>query len=226
MKVKKGLIKSCHYINLDFSEDRRLHIVKEIRKKGMIPRRFPAIFSDDIKERPDHFRPVLDLPEDEGALREKDLRNIACKMSHCALWKMLKISSKYQDFEFFLVVEDDAVLRPNFTRELRKILKQVPDNWDFVYLSHNKLMGDRVNKAILRPTCTTRRGYNASLYCYIIRRKGIRKLRRLLIPATTEPIDCIMRKNFHKFKAYFSYKTMAKHHGAEFKSIRQNKVDF
>ena len=58
---------------------------------------------------------------------------VGCAMSHIKLCTEL-INS---DYTFFVILEDDIELVPNFKNKLIKVLTETPTGWDLIYLGHH-----------------------------------------------------------------------------------------
>ena len=160
----------CHFINLRQSKDRLEHIENKIKSCGLRPSRFPAIHGTDIK--PDEcfsksYKPLLhpDLKEEE--ISKAFACDIACKLSHCLLWRLTLVNPSLREEDYILVMEDDANPVPKYRKKLKAVLLAAPKDWDFIYLSHNKLIGKQISHSILKPRNTKRLGYNALLVCLL-----------------------------------------------------------
>ena len=68
------------------------------------------------------------LPENFRHDLHERLR-FGCTMSHVRLWMKL-LSSKEK---FFVIVEDDAEISPNFQEEMINALRHLPEDWDLFY---------------------------------------------------------------------------------------------
>ncbi len=63
---------------------------------------------------------------------------------------------------------------------------------------------------------------NTGQFAYLIHRRGIQKLKDLLLPYTGRPHDLVMRYNFDKFNALFVLKPVVDVHRFRFPSIRKD----
>ena len=57
---------------------------------------------------------------------------IGCLLSHYMLWKTLW----HLPYEEILILEDDAFLCENFQERFLEFKKQLPDNWQYVFVGH------------------------------------------------------------------------------------------
>ena len=151
----------------------------------------------------------------------KNNGSVACFISHCSLWKKLKNIPG----EVFLIFEDDCKILPNFKNNVNEIYKDIPKDWDMIWLGHNKLVGEYIkNGNILIPKNNPGLGKNALHHCYMIKKSSIDKLLNILLPINSFlPKDSKIRKNFDKFNAYFVKQNLAIQDRKEFnKSEREN----
>ena len=59
---------------------------------------------------------------------------IGCYLSHYGVYKAARAAG----LRSFLVLEDDAVLRPSAGKRFRQAIAQLPDRWDALYLGYNR----------------------------------------------------------------------------------------
>lgn len=76
---------------------------------------------------------------DRDTISESDLEifDNGMKLLHRRPFAAVFLSHLYcyeQDFETALILEDDAILAPNFSNTLRSYISQLPDEWDMVFL--------------------------------------------------------------------------------------------
>jgi GR25 family glycosyltransferase involved in LPS biosynthesis len=143
--------------------------------------------------------------------------NIGTLLSHTNLWKKIQ----NEEHENILILEDDIIFVNDFNTKLEKIYKDVPENWDILYIGSNRLKGTEISPGILKPQQINLRGYNAGMYGYMIKKSSIDKLLNILfpLPITKNCIDVVLRCNFDKINAYFLTNKLINHFG-DFKSER------
>jgi len=129
---------------------------------------------------------------------------LASGLSHSRLWrKLVRRDNKSK----FLIFEDDSGIPPDFHKRLALAMTQVPDDWDMLYLNHNRLKGDPVppSNTWLRPNRENPgKKTNALINAYLVRHAGLRRLLRFLHPINyTISFDSMMRRHFMDFQAYF-----------------------
>jgi GR25 family glycosyltransferase involved in LPS biosynthesis len=122
MNVLNNFFDKVYYLNLERRPDRNRECIEELSKFNIEFERFEAI---DSKK--------LNLPTWMG-----------CLLSNLEMIKM----AKEKGFKNILILEDDVVFDENFEELFEIYVKQIPDNWDMLYLSgnHNEHSGYKVNK--------------------------------------------------------------------------------
>lgn len=150
---------------------------------------------------------------------KKNINNgsLACLISHCMLYKkLLNVNG-----DKFLIFEDDCEILPDFLKNLSKYYNYVPNNWDMIWLGHNRLKGKNINKYVLKPQNNPGIGCNAEHHCYLIKKSSINKILKILLPVKKfQPKDSVLRNNFDKFNAYFIIPKLAIQKNNLFKSER------
>jgi GR25 family glycosyltransferase involved in LPS biosynthesis len=96
--------------------------------------------------------------------------HLGCTVSHWILWNSLLFENSTEDM--FMVVEDDAIFRPNWKHALESALSCMPDDWDILYLG-SCCAADKIKNQIGpnlfegMPFCT---------HCYVVRKKALETL--------------------------------------------------
>ena len=145
---------------------------------------------------------------------------MACLLTHCGLWEKLKQSHNKN----FLIFEDDCHILPDFKEKAKRYLKEVPDDWDMIWLGHGKLKGRKISKNVLVPENNPGAGYNALHHCYMIKKSSIDKILNIIFPLKENiSKDSIIRKNFDKFNAYFIVESLASQDRVNFRVSERQK---
>lgn len=122
-------------------------------------------------------------------------KTIGIAMSHIMVWTTLR----HLPEDYWMVLEDDALLDADWESRLGAALKDVPDNWDMLYAGScncfdkpKLLVAGDVYK-ILWPQCT---------HCYLVRKKAL----DVLLDSNVRiwaPIDCaLVHDSFPKLNIY------------------------
>merc|ERR1719499_2299381 len=85
-------------------------------------------------------------------------------------------------------------------------MDHAPDDWDFLYLNHNRLVGEYASDRFwFKPkNMPEKPGTNALANAYMLRPAGAVRMLRFQSPISYEwSNDSNMRRNFDKFSAYF-----------------------
>ena len=86
-----------------------------------------------------------------------------------------------------MIFEDDCHILPDFKEKAKRYLKEVPDDWDMIWLGHSKLKGRKIsNKHVLVPENNPGFGLNALHHCYMIKKSSIDKFLNFLYPQMSE----------------------------------------
>lgn len=105
-------------INLDRATDRWKECVKQFNLYNINVERFSAI-------------------EPENGANGLLKGEIGCMRSHYEIIK----KAKEENLNSVFIMEDDIVLTNNFNTVFDNIIKQLPENWDFIYLGGNHIGG-------------------------------------------------------------------------------------
>jgi len=116
-------------INLERAEERKERMLLQFQKLGISDYIFyPAIDGKDITNKnffgniaPGHF----------GHPRKFQKGEIGCIISHIGAITFAKLNN----WDYFLLLEDDVILCDDFNDRLNLLFKLLPSSWDLVYLS-------------------------------------------------------------------------------------------
>ena len=214
---------AAYYITLPRLKERQKYMIDQFKNKYLFVNKYLGQDKLILKEN------IPKLLEEKYIDKDFYLNNkdkvekngsIACFISHCSLWKKLKDKPG----EVFLIFEDDCKILPNFSNNVNKMLKYVPNDWDMIWLGHGKLKGIFINKNVLVPENNPGVKFNSLHHCYLIKKSSIDKLLSILLPINSFlPKDSKIRKNFDKFNAYFIKNSLATQNWKKFnKSERKN----
>jgi glycosyl transferase family 25 len=109
-------------INLDRRPDRWESVQKQFQKHGIKNvERFSAVDGNSIKVN----NQINLLPGEIG-----------CLLSHLEIVK----KAKEQGLKNYLVLEDDVIFRDDFSKLYERFNKQIPEDWNMVYLGGNNVI--------------------------------------------------------------------------------------
>lgn len=122
---------------------------------------------------------------------------IGCLLSHLMLWNVLI----YQPEDEFLILEDDIKLADDFSDRYKKFRKELPDDWQIVYLGHlipgglkeKGIIHISENVMVCKPMCT---------HAYMVKKSAL----KILIETNQlawSPLDIqIIERSLPKLKHY------------------------
>lgn len=176
------MIDKIYCINLDRRPDRWLQIKPEFNREGLHVERFPAIDANDFKVN-----------------YACDNNNNACTLSHLSI----VLRAKYLGLKSVMIFEDDAVLTNNFTVKLQECLKELPADWNMLYLgaSHREQpvkIADKIYK-LQRSFCTHAYILNENMYDVMIES----------FPKLDQPCDCFYTVLQKEYKMYITNPPLA-----------------
>ena len=219
----KIVFDSIHYITISRLKDRQKYMEKQFKNQDLAVKKHLGQDKYKLKENINNLIKEGYIDNTfylNNKTKVEKNGSIACFISHCSLWKKLK----NEPGEVFLILEDDCMVLPNFKNNLNNVYTDIPTDWDMIWLGHNKLKGEYINKNILVPQNNPGVGYNAQHHCYLIKKSSINKLLGILLPINSFLTkDNKIRNNFDKFNAYFVKNNLAIQDRNEFKkSEREN----
>jgi GR25 family glycosyltransferase involved in LPS biosynthesis len=134
--------------------------------------------------------------------QRKNLGTIGCYLSHRYLYE--KIVKEDPDLDgCYLIFEDDATFPPDFQDILQDTLRDVPKDWDIIYLSKNgKIAATPVTSIISKLKKQEDSASNFGTWAQIYR---VRFLKEELLPYLknmTDEIDTQIVRKFDEWNAY------------------------
>lgn len=134
-----------------------------------------------------------------------------CSMNR--LWQ--KIAQAPND-QIAIIFEDDILMHDNFKIQLDKILKELPDKWDMIYLDYLTVYDHNLNelkthheKALVKYPDYGKEAWGA--HAYVINRNSARKLLEIQAEKSNIPVDNILMEGVltGKLNTYVSTVKMA-----------------
>jgi len=100
---------------------------------------------------------------------------VGCYLSHYSLWKMLYEKDK----DYFLIFEDDITFASDFKEKFDKLMKNIPEDTDMVFLD---LAWSETSEKTKYENLDQVKGQFFGLHAYIITRNGAKKLLEKIFP--------------------------------------------
>lgn len=204
-----------YYINLDHENDRLTYIKDQLEKNKIIAERYPGIYGRNI-----NIRMINELIK-SNILIENNKWNefhynkaiLAIYLTHINLWKKILATTKNN---YSLILEDDVIIHPNLNEEINKNIKNVPDDWDILYIGRSsKLDGIEIHKNVIKPSSKHIPMTNHGMFAYLIKSTSLSKLICLLTPLefdNFDNIDWVLRSMYNtKIQAYYLINPIIKH---------------
>jgi GR25 family glycosyltransferase involved in LPS biosynthesis len=171
MSFTNSIVDKVYVINLEKDKEKLQSIGRQLDSQNIKFERFDAILGKDIK--------------DNSKFTDFCFNNCTngikgCALSHNTLWNK-------NDYENIMIFEDDAILSKTFDTDLLLLWKDIPKDFDIIYLGSLFYCGD---KSLYTKTAITIRNLKndmitpnvyavdgcAGLHGYIISKKFARKL--------------------------------------------------
>lgn len=155
------------YINRDRDQDRRKSLEEHLTVAGMSGERITAVEGLAV---PADFRDMFF----EGTALHSRLKpgEVGCYASHLKTMKVIV----ERDFDYALVLEDDAILPADFHTIVAQVLARLPQGWDLVHICKD------TNRAV-KPVADLDHGHRIVRYsrvpetttAYLVSRSGAKK---------------------------------------------------
>lgn len=187
-------------INLPQRTDRKAHVLQQLQTQSLHHTFYEAISGKHIDIGSlDNFIITQRGKEFVNGTRKKKWGltltpgAVGCALSHLNLWNSV------QPHKNLVIFEDDIILCQNFKARLHELVKEVPDDWELLYLgSHIK------PKILAESACPyfVPKGQVNGTGSYLINAAGAEKLRKLCFPLNENQIDTVMYSKFKFLKVY------------------------
>lgn len=184
-------------INLDKDEDRLVKFKNNVKKNNsnLNVVRYPATLGKKVKKTDKLYRQYID-PKFKAVFNHD--ATVGCAISHASLYNKLYNTYKNDPSkEYFIICEDDAVISDNFSQKLNIILKELPSDWDFVYLGSSKPNGKKYSDHLIVPEF---KYGNWGFFGYMFSKRGLEKAVNSC-KNIDKPIDNFLK---HKGLKYFT----------------------
>ena len=191
-----------YFINLDENRDRWDNLSPELQAKFT---RFPAVNGKKL----DKDQLIKDgIIGEDNNLR---MGQIGCALSHITLLKRIQ----QQDEPYGLILEDDAIIPPDF--EVDKL--KLPEDFDICFLGGCNIKGEKVGENWIRPTAKNG-AFNLCWHAVLVNKQNAQKVLDLLTPLR-RPIDSQIRAEYDKLKVFYHYPNLI----SQNKSLRSTRRD-
>ena len=192
---------ATYLINLEQSKDRLKYITKQFKEANIKFIRFNAINGKK-----------LDLKNvyKNGTISAKWLKRgqIGVAMSHITLWKTLR---NWEE-EIAIIFEDDVIIPKNFWILVKQYMKQLPKDWDILFLGGTSVIGSKYSKNLLIPAQEATKGiYNTGFFAYMVKKKCLDTLIEKSKPLVTAIDNQIKDFAFKYLNIFYAYPSIVSH---------------
>ncbi len=160
---------------------------------------------------------LLDLNNIDIKIKNSSLSKncIACFLSHIkSLKNLLKSNESYG-----IILEDDVLLDNNFIEKLSLVKKELPDDFDILFLGGTRVCGEKYSKNLIRQK-QINKDCNAGAFAYLINNKTCKKLLELIYnDGIYKMYDHQLRDYFPKLNVFYTT-PMLVNHNYDFESDR------
>ena len=196
-------VDNVYLINMDKDIDRLKEVTKECDKVNIKFERFPGIKVSDLSQN------ILNKYVPEEIQKYGTDSMIGCGLSHLFIWQ----DAIKKNYKNILVLEDDVQFTYDFNKYLTNIMKELPENYDILYLGYLGNVGILCGyvETLYRKPSDSRFNYihkpisPLGTHAMIISNKGLKKLLNLIIKID-DHIDQKIVLNEKKLNIYASKK--------------------
>jgi len=203
---------ATYLINLEQSTDRLEYVTKQFKKANIKFIRFNAINGKKLN---------LKKAYENGTVSAKWLKRgqIGVAISHITLWKTLR---NWEE-EIAIIFEDDVIIPKNFWILVKQYMKQLPKDWDILFLGGTSVIGSKYSKNLLIPAQEATKGiYNTGFFAYMVKKKCLDTLIEKSKPLVTAIDNQIKDFAFKYLNVFYAYPGIISHN-YEFESTN-NKI--
>jgi glycosyl transferase family 25 len=191
-------------ISLERAKKRKETMIEQMLNHSLKCEYFPAFDGNDI------INAAFTLPIIKGAGigRKLQTSEICCTLSHLSALK----HAQMMEYDEVIILEDDVILCEDWNERITQLLKLLPDDWEYVYLSghsdYEKFKKYDEPTVIPAPKMV-------SSFSYMVNKSGIEKLIKQCSELTTTYDDMIMHKILAKKLNGYVFMPFVTYHCAE-----------
>lgn len=137
--------------------------------------------------------------------KENQPVSLATTNNHMTLWRFLRGIG----YAYSLVVDETCKFHPNFQQKYEKLVRDLPEDWDFVFLGHE---GTENQKPVKIGKYFGVYEQPWGVFCYLVRSTIITPL-ITRVKLNHGPIDLQIEKKFKDFNIYCATPKMADYQG-------------
>jgi GR25 family glycosyltransferase involved in LPS biosynthesis len=196
MASVNGFFDKVYYINLARRPDRLAHVQQQLALHNVLAQRVDAV---DGLFSTFSCVPSVDVSKKEVTLPSHN-RVSSFEAALVATHKLILIDALKNNYNNILILEDDAVFSPSFTEGFSSVVKDLPSDWDILYLG-----------ALGLPALSKRKKYSSALDvalyilgCHAIGIRSNMFERLLAVSSFDKPIDVSYADELQSVNAFVS----------------------
>ena len=202
-------ISNIYVINLDREEDKMRNLHNEMIKNNYKYEKFSAVDGKKLKENDYRIKKYF------GKTKNYSMGQKCCTLSHIAIWnKILENKTQYN-----IILEDDVIIPEKLYSNVNKYLEQLPEDWDFLFLGGNRIIGHKYSENLLVPPKKKVNG-NYGTFAYLINSKNIKNILDKCYNILEHTDTFIQRTLSKDFNIFFCNPQVIKHNYDTVSSIR------
>jgi GR25 family glycosyltransferase involved in LPS biosynthesis/exopolysaccharide biosynthesis predicted pyruvyltransferase EpsI len=171
---------------------------------------------------------LLEIMAELGVSIERDysrkctVGQIACSLSHIAIWQELK----ERNVKECVIIEDDAIICDDYFNEIEKVMSELPDEWDLVFLfTHPEQRENLMKNEIPGKLHITNSFFTWGTVGYLISASGIEKLlSNSEIICLSKPFDRALQEAISELVIYHSREIIIETKGQLVESNNKNEL--
>jgi GR25 family glycosyltransferase involved in LPS biosynthesis len=132
---------------------------------------------------------------------------IGCFLAHRGI--MRHIAKEDKKAEGTLILEDDVTIPPDFNDRFQKVVKELPKDWDILYLDKVNPKANKVTEHVHKFEKQMTTANNWGNWAYIVRHKSLKKILALL-EFMIDPVDIQLHKFADKLNIYLAVPSLIK----------------
>lgn len=207
---------NIYIINMDKDKDRMKELDLEMKQNNLKYIRIPAVDGSKLTENSFLVKKYFGKPKIKYSNGQK-----GCTLSHIGIWnKIKKNNSKYN-----IVLEDDVIIPKKLFKKLNIYLKQLPKDWDFLFLGGNRITGKKYKNNLVKPDINVKWG-NYGTFAYLLNSRNIDKILNKCKNIVLHTDTFIQKELGKELKIFFCNPQLIEHnydnHSNIFKRNRKN----
>ena len=202
-------ISNIYVINLDREKEKMIKLNNDMKNNNYNYERFLAIDGKKLSNKDYRIKKYF------GETKNYSMGQKCCTLSHIAIWNKIKKSNT----PYNIILEDDVIIPEKLYSNIKVYLKQLPEDWDFLFLGGNRIIGNKYSENLIIPQKKKVNG-NYGTFAYLINSKNIDNILNDCYNIVEHTDTFIQRTLGKKYKIFFCNPQLIKHNYDSISSIR------